>query len=344
MSFSERVRERCESLGPEEGACGLCHGVLEGIVEEGGGVSAYEEPNGIRAVVRDDRGKVIGEGFDIVWSPAILSAEIEAGTMPFKFVEQLRREGVSSIEEIAKMAALYGYGRVLTPGVIALEYVQLNGGRTTIRREGLGVRAIMFDSEGNELSHSSISYCPTCAIAKAILGNEDIHQYVRQRLRGARNTGKLKYERRLENVYRVSKGGIKVSILEGDHVLAKDVAACCIAYGTTKAEIAAGLIIGESAKRFKAYCNLCPMKHCWMEKSMGAMGNIVLKRLTELGTEIEIRADGLIIAKVAGTDEVIEGRGTLCSLSALTNMLMRADGVKLLKPSKAVRFPDIKEQ
>jgi len=343
MTFAERVRARCDGLRAEEGACGICHGVLEGIIDEGGGASAFEEPFGIRAVIRNDEGKVIGEGFDIVWSPAILHAEIEAGVMPERFVHQLQEEGLSSQEEIAGMAALYGYGRMLTPGVIAMEYVQINGGRTLIRREGLGVRAIMLDVNGDEMSHSSISYCPTCAIAKSCLGNKEMHDYVKGRLMSANNTGKIKFDRKLENVYRASQGGIKVSILDGEKVLAKDVVACCIAYGTTKAEIAAGLIVGESAKRFRAYCNLCPMKHCWMEKSMGAMGNIVLKRLTELGTEIEIRSDGNIIARIAGTDEVVEGRGTLCSLSALTNMLLRSDGVDVLRPSKAHRFPEIKE-
>jgi len=76
---------------------------------------------------------------------------------------------------------------------------------------------------------------------------------------------------------------------------------------------------------------------------MGAMGNIVLHRLSEIGTEIEVSANGLIIARIPGK-ETIQGRGTLCSLSALTNMLITMDGSKVLKPSPAKRFPDLKDE
>ena len=41
----------------------------------------------------------------------------------------------------------------------------------------------------------------------------------------------------------------------------------------------------------------------------------------EIGTEIEIPAEGDIVAGIPGKE--IEGRGTLCSLSALTNMLLQ---------------------
>ncbi|MHC1567869.1 MAG: hypothetical protein ACXQT5_03035 [Candidatus Syntropharchaeia archaeon] len=112
---------------------------------------------------------------------------------------------------------------------------------------------------------------------------------------------------------------------------------CCIAYGTVKAEINADLSGKESSQLFKAYCNLCPLKHCWMEKSMGAMGNIVLHRLGELGIEVEVTAKGLIIARIPGNG-VIEGRGTLCSLSALTNMLLKENAGKILRPSPAKEF------
>ncbi len=64
---------------------------------------------------------------------------------------------------------------------------------------------------------------------------------------------------------------------------------------------------------------------------MGATGNIVLHRLSELGTEIEITAEGGIVARIPGQE--IEGRGTLCSLSALTNLLLRGDAQKILRPS-----------
>jgi hypothetical protein len=108
-----------------------------------------------------------------------------------------------------------------------------------------------------------------------------------------------------------------------------------MAYATVKAEIAAGLVPSASAEQFKLYCNLCPFKHCWMDKSMGATGNIILHRLCEIGAEVEITAKGGIVARIAGQE--VEGRGTLCSLSALTNMLLRGDAQKILKPSSAKR-------
>ncbi|HNX39794.1 MAG TPA: hypothetical protein PKK11_04360 [Methanothrix sp.] len=81
----------------------------------------------------------------------------------------------------------------------------------------------------------------------------------------------------------------------------------------------AGLVPQASVRLFKTDCNLCPFKHCWMDKSMGATGNIILHRLSKIGTEIEITAEGGIVARVPGQE--LEGMGTLCSLSARTNML-----------------------
>ncbi|MBM4237204.1 MAG: hypothetical protein FJ151_01820 [Euryarchaeota archaeon] len=339
MEFSERVRKLTEELREIEGACGICHGALESITKEGGRVSAFEEPDGILAIVRDDAGEVIGEGFDIVWSPAVLAAEIDAGLIPKRFEEKLRNDALSDEKDLARVAALYGFGRVLTPSVIALQVVNEAGGRTTIRREGMGVVARMFDSDGEAIAASSVSYCPTCAIAKAAASSDVFSGLVRKRLSDARNTGRTKHERGMENRYEARGGAVRTSLLERDRILADRVLGCCIAYSTTKAEIAAGLIPTEGAKRFKAYCNLCPMKHCWMEKSMGAMGNIVLHRLSEIGTEIEVSTNGLIVARIPGKPE-IKGRGTLCSLSALTNMLITAEGNEVLRPSPAKRFPE----
>ncbi len=339
MDFSERVRNLTEELREIEGACGICHGTLESIIKAEGRVSAFEEPNGILAVVRDDAGEVIGEGFDIVWSPAVLAAEIDAGLVPRQFEEKLRNDALSDEKDIASVTALYGYGRVLTPSVIALQIVNEAGGRTIIRREGMGVVARMIGRDGETMAASSVSYCPTCAIAKAAASSEVLSGLVRERLSNARNTGRSKHERKIENRYEAKGGAVRTSLLEGERILADRVLGCCIAYSTTKAEIAAGLIPTEGAKRFKAYCNLCPMKHCWMEKSMGAMGNIVLHRLSEIGTEIEVSANGLIVARIPGRP-AIQGRGTLCSLSALTNMLITAEGNQVLKPSPAKRFPE----
>ncbi|MEG9194239.1 MAG: hypothetical protein V6S10_02795 [Candidatus Methanoglobus sp.] len=338
--FRSRVRRKTEKLREVEGACGICHGTLEAITEENGIVSAYERPDGILAVIKDDEGNVVGEGFDIVWSSAILAAEIDGKLVPERFEEKLK-EALSGEEEIKAIADVYGYGRVVTPSVIALQYVKDLGGRTVIRRERIGVVARLFDRNDSLIAQSPISYCPTCAIVKAIVRNDELEDFVKEKLKNARNTGKIKFEECVENRYAAKGGAVKASILKGEKWLAKNVLGCCIAYSTTKAEIAAGFVPEESAKRFKAYCNLCPMKHCWMEKSMGAMGNIVLHRLSEIGMEIEVTSEGFIIAKIPG--EGFVGRGTLCSLSALTNMLITSDGSKLLKPSPAKRFPNAEE-
>jgi len=343
MGFTERVRKRTEQLREIEGACGICHGTLEAITGEGGSVSSYEEPRGILAIIRDDKGNEIGKGFDIVWSPAVLAAEIDADLVPRNLKENLKIDALTDDSEIDAVADLFGYGRVLTPSVIALQYINDIGGRTLIRREGLGVVARMFDKNDQLIATSSVSYCPTCAIAKAAARSDAISAHIKEKLSKARNTGRLKFERKVENRHEAKGGAVRTSIYEGNRLLADRVLGCCIAYSTTKAEIAAGFIPPEGAKRFKAYCNLCPMKHCWMEKSMGAMGNIVLHRLSEIGTEIEVSANGLIIARIPGK-ETIQGRGTLCSLSALTNMLITMDGSKVLKPSPAKRFPDLKDE
>jgi hypothetical protein len=73
-----------------------------------------------------------------------------------------------------------------------------------------------------------------------------------------------------------------------------------------------------------------------MEKSMGATGNIILHRLSEIGTEVEVTAEGGIMVHLKG--EKVEGRGTLCSLSALTNLLLRGDAQNILKPSSTRRW------
>jgi hypothetical protein len=340
MDFVDRVSKQTEGLREIEGACGICHGTLEAVIDEGGKASAFEEPEGVLAIIRDDHSEVVGEGFDIVWSPAVLAEEIDAGLIPKSMCPTLAEDALSNSDDVHRVASLFGFGRVLTPSVLALQHVNELGGRTLIKREGLGVSATMQDGEGRILTKSSVSYCPTCAITKAAASSADISASIKEKLSNVRNTGREKWERRLENRYEARGGGVRVSIAESDKVLADRVLGCCIAYGTTKAEIAAGLIPAEGGKRFKTYCNLCPMKHCWMGKSMGAMGNIVLHRLSEIGTEIEVSADGLITARIPG-ENTIEGRGTLCSLSALTNMLITAEGNQVLRPSPTKRFPEM---
>lgn len=161
---------------------------------------------------------------------------------------------------------------------------------------------------------------------------------IKSALKDAPNTGKKKFDMGIENRYVVKGGAVKVTLARGEDILARNVRGCCMAYGTAKAEIVAGLVPEASAQLFKTYCNLCPFKHCWMEKSMGATGNIILNRLSEISTEIEITAKGGIVARIPGQE--IVGRGTLCSLSALTNMLLRGDAQKILRPARTREWED----
>jgi hypothetical protein len=330
--FKEQLTKNVkEAVHPREGACGICHAVAEEICRIGGRIVAYERPGGILARIFDDQGNVIGEGFGVVWSPAVLAAEIDAGVISEDVAETLKKEGINTTEDIELTARLQGYGRVLTAAALALVAVKEMGGRTLIRRKGLGVVATFLDKDGNVIAESPPSYCPTCAVAIGAARTPLLAERIKAALEGKPNTGQNKFQEEIENRYVVKGGSVKVTLAKGDEILAKNVRGCCMAYGTAKAEIVAGLVPEASAELFKTYCNLCPFKHCWMEKSMGATGNIILHRLSELGTEIEITAEGGIVARVPGQE--VEGRGTLCSLSALTNLLLRGDAQKLLKPS-----------
>jgi hypothetical protein len=124
-NVSKRVREVAR---PREGACGIFHAVAEEVCRAGGRVVAYEKPDGILARLIDDQGNVIGEGFGVVWSPADLAAEIDAGLLPPGLAEDLRREEINTEEDIERVASLQGYGRVLTAAALALVAVREMGG------------------------------------------------------------------------------------------------------------------------------------------------------------------------------------------------------------------------
>ncbi|HWQ18719.1 MAG TPA: hypothetical protein VN455_03005 [Methanotrichaceae archaeon] len=335
--FEEKLRSEVKShIHPREGACGICHAVAEEICNLGGKVVAYERPGGIEARVMDDHGNVLGEGFGVVWSPAILAAQIDAKLIPEEIAEGLNREGINTREDIDLVADLYGYGRVITPAAMALVEIKNLGGRTLIKRRGLGVAATFLNDKCEVITESPPAYCPTCAVTIGAARTPFLAEKIKAALKDAVNTGKKKYDLGIENRYEVKGGRVRVTLARGDEILAKRVTGCCMAYGTAKAEIVAGLVPKASADLFKAYCDLCPFKHCWMEKSMGATGNIILHRLSEIGTEVEVTAEGGIVARIPGQE--VEGRGTLCSLSALTNMLLRGDAQEILKPSAAKRW------
>jgi len=89
--FKENLIIQVKSaVRPREGACGICHAVAEEICRAGGRIVAYERPAGILARIFDDRGNMIGEGFGVVWSPAVLAAELDAGLIQEDVAEALR--------------------------------------------------------------------------------------------------------------------------------------------------------------------------------------------------------------------------------------------------------------
>jgi hypothetical protein len=129
--FREKVRTDLEdAIKSVEGSCGICYAVAEEVCRQSGAIVAYERPNGILERILDDQGNVIGEGFDVVWSHAVLAAEIDAGIIPTDIAEDLKKEGTNTEEGIELVADLYGYGWVISPAVIALTTINDMGGRT----------------------------------------------------------------------------------------------------------------------------------------------------------------------------------------------------------------------
>jgi hypothetical protein len=56
--------------------------VAEEICRAEGCIVAYEWPGGILALIFDQHGKVMGEEFKVVWSPAVMAAEVDPGLIP----------------------------------------------------------------------------------------------------------------------------------------------------------------------------------------------------------------------------------------------------------------------
>jgi len=124
---------------------------------------------------------------------------------------------------LRRTGEIYGYGRVITPASIALEEAKKIGGRTVIRREGIGVVAQAFDAQGNTFFKSPVCYCPVCAVVIGASRNEELAKKIRERLAGKRNTGKIKYEQGVENIYEMEDGKVFVSIKRGNEMLAERV-------------------------------------------------------------------------------------------------------------------------
>lgn len=339
MDFMERVLYSVRrDLQTPEGACGICHLTLEKLSLEGGMTVTYELPDGVGSLILDDGGEVIGEGMDIVWAPSILDAQIDAGLIPEEIARPLRNILTRKKDRI-RVSQIFGYGRCVTPAGVGISLIWGDGGRVEIHRKGLAVEAVLYDENGNLLSEATSAFCPICAINISISRNKALRNRVSGEMEGKSNTGRLKYERGIENISRWKKRRVITRIRENNRIIGRNWG-CCIAYATLRAEIDAGFGSERWNRLFKNYCDFCPLKHCWLGKSMGALGNILLERMKEVDVKERVSMNDYITAHIYdGERQVAQGIGTLCSLSATVNAYMRADAVEILKPSRAHGFP-----
>lgn len=339
MDFVSRVLDGVKKdLNPHEGACGICHLALKKLSEEGGKAISYEVPEGTTARVLDNHGEIIGEGLDLVWAPAILEAEIDAGLIP-QAVSKILKNLLTSAYDRKKVAEIYGYGRCVTPASKAISIIWQEGGRVEIDRNGLGIRASLHEKDGDLISEAVTGFCPICAVNISVSRNQELRERIRSDLEDKTNTGRLKYERGLINMVEWKKRRVFAYIEDQGKIIGKNWG-CCIAYSTVRAEISAGFGSQKWNRLFKNYCDFCPLKHCWMDKSMGALGNIILDRMKTVDMDEKLKIDEYLKAIISKDEQVVrEGIGTLCSLSATVNAFLRADAVEILQPSPARGFP-----
>jgi len=339
MDFQSIVLENVErELNPHEGACGICHLTLKYISEAGGEVLSYEQPDGITAQILDHQGEIIGQGRDVVWAPAILAAQIDAGLIPETVTGNLKNLLTHPVDRL-NVSEMYGYGRCVTPASKAISILWQEGGNVEIVREGLGISAILHDGEGNLISKAVTGFCPICAVNISVSRNKSLKDRVTKKLEGKTNTGQLKYEQGLVNRVKWKHRRVFAYIHKNDQVIGKNWG-CCMAYATVRAEIAAGFGGQKWNQLFKNYCDYCPLKHCWTGKTMGALGNVILDRMHDVDVEERLKIKDYLTAQIyQDENKITEGIGTLCSLSATVNAFLRSDAVKILQPSKAKGFP-----
>ncbi|MCE5214466.1 MAG: hypothetical protein LLF83_07090 [Methanobacterium sp.] len=338
MISDEIISKVEKELVIKEGACGICHLTLKILSEYGGKAVSMERPDGIIAQVIDSQGEVLGEGLDIVWPPAILKAQISADLVPQKTAKDLL-EILTTDKDRKKVSAMNGYGRVISPAGTVLSRVWGEGGRVEIRREGIGIAAFLYDHDDELISDAISAFCPVCAINVAASRNKELFNEVKDKHQDTNNTGKLKYERRIENVAGWSRRRIFVHLKEEDEIIGSNFG-CCTSYATVRAEIAAGFGNPAMNTAFNHYCDMCPVKCFWLDKSMGAMGNIILHGMKKAGVQENVTFQDYITAHlVDGNKMVAQGIGSLCSLSATVNAFLRADAVEILKPPSAKGFP-----
>jgi len=112
---------------------------------------------------------------------------------------------------------------VLTPASIVLREVKEKGGRTVIKREGIGIVARAYEGTGERIFESPASYCPVCAVLIGATRETEIAERVKKRMQDKPNTGRVKYEAGVENQYAMKNGKAFVTIKQGEKILADNV-------------------------------------------------------------------------------------------------------------------------
>ncbi|WP_456454584.1 hypothetical protein [Methanopyrus sp.] len=318
----EGIRNQVERvLDPREGACGIAHATLEILSWSGYRVECIEERLGVRArLIGPDES--VTEGRDVTWAPAILESLIKSGVYPEGWEERLSKV-LTPERDMRRLARVFGYGRVLTVDKVASRIVLGGGGTVLVRRHDLGSEVeIHYDGSKSEY----VSYCPACALALAAVRHPRVYRELKRELADVPNTGKMKADDGVVNRVRVRFGIAFASLRLANRSVTNR--GCCVAYAIVRAELKAGYGSERSKRLLRAYCDECPLKHCWVGKPISALGNVVLQRLTEI--------EGGVQLKVKEYPEIItpsgSGRGTLCALSACANAVLRLDASKVLKP------------
>ncbi len=341
MKAAEEARRRLrELIHFSEGVCGIYHQALAVASELGFYVRSVEVPEGTICELVASDGEVVGRGLDVTWSPAALAALLDAKFIPEPWSKRLE-ESLTSREDLERVKEIFGYGRIVRPAAAATAKVLIDGGRVEVERSGLGVRVAYYDSKGGLISEATEVFCPACAAVIAAARSSELRSYVRERLSNEVNTGRVKAERGLVSEFRWRRGRIEASIRNSEERVLGSSIGCCTAYAVVRAEIAAGLASPRMARILKAYCDQCSLKHLWLGESIGAVGNVVLKRLSELGYRALLSYNSYVKVEVYEDGKLLGfGRGTLCALSAVTDMIFRAGPVKIVKPSPSRDFPE----
>ncbi len=313
-------------VNPVEGACGINHLALEFATAEGCELLTREFEHGVEAEIRLE-GDVLGRGRDITWAPALLEACLDAGVVKGGLSKRLR-ELLTPERDMRRLGEIYGFGRIVTVGRVACSLALASGGEVRVRRDGLGVR-VSVEYEGETSSYTS--YCPACALALAAATHPTLSVELEDRLSDAQNTGREKWEDDVVTAFEVRRG-VSICELDTPEGTVRN-RGCCVAYAAVRAELKAGYGSEETRRLMRAYCDSCPLKHCWVGRPISAIGGAVLQRLTEL--------EGDVPMKVGDYPEVVTpagvGRGTLCALSACANALLRLDAKELLRPDPSRR-------